>query len=224
MDNESPDSTSQLVLDNRKLIIGFAILIVVCGSFFVIGFREGKRQGLQRIAEQKPAGPTDLSASPLDLGAERKPEARPEVKPDKAVGDQVDWYQNVNRKGREPVQGLKPPARSETTPAVSKSDTVQATAVSPPAKPHAAGAPKSIQEQSKITYSVQVGAFRYRQEAEAKTEQLKEKRYQYVIEQFGEPDSLYLVKVGKYDSRADAVAMQLRLRKDGFPGFVKTSK
>jgi cell division protein FtsN len=146
------------------------------------------------------------------------------VKPDKAVGEQLDWYQNVNRKGSEPIPGLKQPAHSETKGAANQPDTATAPAALPAAKPHAAGASKSTLEQGKVTYSVQVGAFRYKQEAEAKAELLKEKRYQYAIEQFGGPGGLYLLKVGKYDSRADAVAMQLRLKKDGFGSFIKTTK
>ena len=46
MDQHS-DSGYELVLDNRRLIIAFAVLILFCGCFFVVGFMEGKRQGFQ---------------------------------------------------------------------------------------------------------------------------------------------------------------------------------
>ena len=46
-DKRSRDAGTELILDNRKLILAFGALAVVCGAFFVLGFIEGKRQGIQ---------------------------------------------------------------------------------------------------------------------------------------------------------------------------------
>jgi cell division septation protein DedD len=35
------------------------------------------------------------------------------------------------------------------------------------------------------------------------------------------PEELYLLKVGKFSSRADATATQLKLKKSGFNSFIK---
>jgi hypothetical protein len=47
MTDREPEAGHELVLDNRKLIIAFAVLIAICGAFFVLGFMEGRRQGFQ---------------------------------------------------------------------------------------------------------------------------------------------------------------------------------
>jgi cell division protein FtsN len=76
---------------------------------------------------------------------------------------------------------------------------------------------------SNVTYSVQVGAFRQRREAEAKATALRERNYEYVIEPTEGAEPLFLLKVGRYESRAEAVAMGLRLKRDGFSTFIKTN-
>jgi cell division protein FtsN len=70
-------------------------------------------------------------------------------------------------------------------------------------------------------YTVQVGAFRQKSEAETKARQLKAKGFESRIEPPESPEDLYLIQVGRFKSRADAVAMQLRLKKSGFASFVK---
>ncbi len=224
MDNHSGENASQLVLDNRRLIIAFAFLIIICGSFFVIGYVEGKRQSLTRRSGQ-PAATGEIadtaSAEPVE---EKKAGVKPETAADKAVGEDLDWYQNVKRKATEPVQGLKPPAASGSNRAVAESPAGSNPSHDPAGKQAALKPSNAPQAQGKVTYSVQVGAFRHKKEAEAKAEVLKAKHYKYVIEPSGGTDSLFLLKVGRYESRADAVAMQLRLKRDGFVTFIKTVK
>jgi cell division protein FtsN len=204
----------EFVLDNRKLIVGFFVLIAVCGAFFVIGFVEGKRQvvGLEtRVipATHPESQPTATTAAPVTTPAKGTEE--------RSVRDQLDWYNRVNKSG-EATKGLEPapePVKTVVQPA-----TPPPSAHSAAAKDKAA-APK--QAPAKPTYSVQVGAFRQRQEAEAKAASLKSKGYDYVIEPPVPPNSLFLLKIGKFPSRADAAAMQLRLKKDGVGSFIKTN-
>ena len=74
-----------------------------------------------------------------------------------------------------------------------------------------------------ITYSVQVGAFRQKHEAEIKAQSLKSKGFDYRIESPHPPEQLYLLKVGNFGSRAQAIALQLRLKNSGFACFVKAN-
>jgi cell division protein FtsN len=229
MAEREADSGIELVLDNRKFIIAFVVLIAICGCFFVLGFIEGKRQGLQEGAQAAVVSPPVTSpdesqttaAKPVDSGASATP-----AKED-AGEQQLSWYKNANRRDGEP----------EVTPKTSESGPAKkAAAPAPVSKPAVESAGKSAgvatarpapQEKpavaGPVTYSVQVGAFRVRREAENKAKALKAKGFDCRIEVPRSPDALYLLKVGKFSSRAEAVSMQLSLKKSGFNSFIKTN-
>ena len=87
-------------------------------------------------------------------------------------------------------------------------------AVAKPEEKKPVAAP-AVKQSGPVTYSVQVGAFRVRREAETKGKMLKAKGFECRIDLPETPDDLYLVKVGRFSSRAEAKAMQLRLKKSG---------
>lgn len=222
--DQRTDRGLEFVLDNRKLIIGFFVLIAVCGAFFVIGFVEGKRQVVGMEAKVTPAA---ASEAPQQSGAAAVPAAAAPAKPpeDHAVKDQLDWYKRVNKPG-EATKGIEPapePVKTvvQTAPAAAASRP-PAKETEPVKKEKEKPAPAKAAVQ-KTTYSVQVGAFRQRQEAETRAATLKSKGYESVIEAPVPPNSLFLLKVGKFNSRADAVATQLKLKKDGVGSFIKTN-
>jgi len=210
---KQPDSGLEFVLDNRGLIVTFGLLVLICGVFFVLGFVEGKRQGAAAAAKT----PTEIKAADLDKTAIEVPQPKPAAPPEKspsstpaakaaentgtqAVKDQLDWYSNVGKRGQESAK-IEPP---KTT-----------------AHPDAA---KPVAAPAGVTYTVQIGAFRKQEDADKIAAVLKTKGYEYKIDPPVEPGQpLYLLKVGKYASRAEAVASALKLKKDGFSVFVKTN-
>ena len=215
---KQPDSGLEFILDNRGLIVTFGLLIVVCGVFFVLGFVEGKRQGaaaaVKTATELKSADPdrsaTEIpSAKPADV--EKIPTNTPAAKSGEnsgaqAVKEQLDWYSNVSKRGQESAK-LEPP-KTTVNPQPGQRDVRKAAATAP----------------SNATYSVQIGAFRKLEDADKIGAVLKAKGYEYRIDPPVEPGQpLYLLKVGNYGSRAEAVASALRLKKDGFNTFIKTN-
>jgi len=229
MADRDADSGIELVLDSRKFIIAFVVLIAICGCFFVLGFIEGKRQGLQEGTQ------TAAVAAPVTRPDESQTAvAKPSVADTSAAavkedaGDQqLNWYKNVNRRDGEPEVAPKltestsakkaaepAPAPKPAVEPAKKATEVPAAKPAPQEKPAVAGP---------VTYSVQVGAFRVRREAENKAKTLKAKGFDCRIEVPRSPDELYLLKVGKFASRADAVAMQLNLKKSGINSFIKTN-
>jgi cell division protein FtsN len=74
-----------------------------------------------------------------------------------------------------------------------------------------------------VTYSVQVGAFSIPREAEIKAKELRSRGFDCRIEEPKPPKNLYLLKVGKYQSRAEAVDMKIRLENSGFTTLLKTN-
>jgi cell division protein FtsN len=207
MVDNSSDSGYELILDNRRLIIAFIVLILFCGCFFVIGFVEGKRQGYQSNSQ-----PAAESAVKPVAGETKVPE-RPAVAPDSgmpAVKENVEkqrlnWYKNVS--GQEQKNEIAPPP-AEPAPA-RKKETVKPAAVSEPA--------------AQAGYTVQVGAFRQRQQVEVKAQLLRSKGFDCRIEVPQSPEGLYLLKVGQFKTRAEAVAVQLRLKENGIGSFIKTN-
>jgi cell division protein FtsN len=69
-----------------------------------------------------------------------------------------------------------------------------------------------------------VGAFRQQKEAQIKAAELNSRGYNAAIDPPESPGGFYLLKVGRYATRAEAVAMQSRLRKAGYDSFIKTSR
>ncbi len=210
------DRGMEFVLDNRRLIVGFFVLVAVCGCFFVIGFVEGKRQAVGLEARVIPSTPAALQPQQQALGSDGAP-AQPEG--DRPVREQLDWYKRVNKPG-EAARGLEPP------PEPVKTVVQPSAAPTAPPEPAPAAKPKpNAPKQAALgqTYSVQVGAFRQRREVEAKAAVLKSKGYDPLIEAPVAPNTLFLLKVGRFTSRADAAAMQLRLKKDGLGSFIKTN-
>ena len=223
MVERNAESGHELVLDNWKLVIAFAVLIAVCGTFFVLGFIAGKRQGYQEGA-QTAAESIDTTA-PAEVQAPKQAAGGGAAIPaDEKPQDQQLWYKNVNRGEGEPEvlpenTGDAAANVKDAAPAAGAAKETKSM-VPKPAAPKA-GKPKA--QAGPVTYSVQVGAFRVRREAEAKAKTLQGQGYESRIEVPQSPDGLYLLKVGTFTSRADAVAMQLRLKKSGFYSFVKTN-
>jgi cell division protein FtsN len=205
MVDNSSDTGYELVLDNRRLIVAFIVLILFCGCFFVIGFVEGKRQGYQ-------AGSQSAAESALKpIADEVKEPERPAAVADSgtpaaqenAEKQRLNWYKSVS--GQEQKNESIPAAEPAPAP---KKETVKTAAVSAPAAP--AG------------YTVQVGAFRQRQQVEVKAQLLRSKGFDCRIEVPQSSEDLYLLKVGQFKSRAEAVEVQLRLKKNGIGSFIKT--
>jgi len=213
MEQNGGDGGLQFVLDNRRLILGFGLLIVLCGGFFVLGFVEGKRQGGQvpGVAGNPDAPPLSEAATPRIPGA-----GSASAPDDKTVRERLDWYNQVGaapggtNREKAPAPGAGGP---EAAAADARGDSPSGARARPSAAPPGGSA----------SYTVQVGAFRQRKEAEAKAAMLKARGYEYTIEPPSSPDQLFLLKVGRFASRAEAVALQLKLRRDGFPTFVKSN-
>jgi cell division protein FtsN len=215
MANTDVESGLELVLDNRKLIIAFALLIAICGCFFVVGFIEGKRQGYQegnQIAAETAPRPAPEAVQP----ASDKP-AKDEAKPaaPEAADQPLDWYKNVNSKEEQPAVFTTPPAQKEPVAVAKK--TIQ----EPPAA--RIERPKPAVNSDVVMYSVQVGAFKQKHEMEVRAKILKEKGFECRMESSAGPDQLYLLKVGKFKTRAEASAVQLRLKRAGITSFIKTN-
>jgi cell division protein FtsN len=228
MNHQTGDAGAQFVLDNRKLIVGFALLIVLCGTFFIIGFMEGKRQGIQRGKEQLPASAVNAPTTPIQAAdsGEHDSDRGSKPVPEKSVREQLEWYKSVNKREEVPATPSSRPGKTAEPAGDSTSKSKEAKAAAPQApsaKKPMSSHPSPATSSQKTTYTVQVGAFKHRREAETKAAALKAGGYEYFIEPSGAAEPLFLLKVGRFASRAEAVATQLKLKRDGFATFIKTN-
>ena len=234
MDQEV-ESGRELVVDNRKLVIAFAILMIFFGAAFVAGFIEGKREGRRAATESA------QKAIQADAPMQAAKSAGDAAKTAKGNSDeqQLNWYKNVNRREGEPEVVPQAAADNSTEESADRiqstaaaqepaKETAKETTKAPLKKPAADSASKpkpqsSAAHSGPAAYTVQVGAFRVRNEVETKAKALQDLGYDCRIEPPRSSGDFYLLKVGKFSSRADAVAMQLRLKKSGYGSFVKTN-
>jgi cell division protein FtsN len=210
MDDQNSESGFELVLDNPKLVLIFALFIAICGGFFVLGFIEGKRQGFQEgsLASAEDASQEIYDGGEASQGSKAVPlnevvtEARRDMveSRDEAAGETEPAEPTMESRSSENAQA----SASRTGPA-DKSESAEDPVFSAP-----------------TAYSVQVGAFRRQADAEKQARLIRSKGYDCRIEPPGPPQQLYLLKVGRYKTRAEAVAMQLRLKQSGFATFIKT--
>ncbi len=217
MTDRATEPGFELVLDNQKLIIAFAVLIAICGCFFVVGFIEGKRQGFREGSQPAAESSTKAGLIASESQASKPADADSGMRTSKGGSEEqpVEWYKNVN--GREKELGIA----SQTTADSAKKIPERKPAAAPAGKIKAQG---NTAHPGPVTYSVQVGAFRQLKEAESRAQTLRFKGYDYRIESPHPPEQLYLLKVGKFSSRTEASAVQLRLRKSGFTSaFIKAN-
>jgi cell division protein FtsN len=191
-DNEM-DSGFELVLDNRRLIGAFAIFVVICGAFFVIGYTTGKRQGgigaPEPVAAEAPVSPS---------GADHAAIGEPAASQDEP-GKDLEWYQSVSDGEGEPLD-ITPPRASPSVAAEKAS-------------------PASVN----TAYSVQVGAFSTRERAEAHAADVRSKGFDSRVEEPANPGGLFCVRVGRYGTKPEAMQAQLQLKKNGFEATIKTN-
>jgi cell division protein FtsN len=208
------DPGRELVLDNRKLIIIFGLLIGICCCAFVLGFIEGKRQGIQEgnQAAGESLQKTMPETAPAEPGGTAQESAESTRPKQDLTSQQLDWYQNVSRPDGTKETNAKTAGPKHSTPAVSA-----------PAKPVSAEQSKPAAAEQAVVYSVQVGAFKQKRQLDARAQMLRQKGFHVWTEGPRAPDNLYLLKVGKFRSRAEAAAMQLRLKRAGFSSFIKAN-
>jgi len=216
MVDRNVESGNDLVLDNRKILGIFVAFIVACGIFFVLGFREGKRQGIQKGAQI--AVEITRKANSIESPAQTsKPPATNAVAvtPKEDSGQQqVDWHKYVNRK----EESTKDPAKKTATGTAGAAGTTGTTGATGAAKtPKPADAAKSGP-----IFSLRVGAFRVKSGAEKEAKTLRDKKYDCRIEEPKSAGGLYLVKVGQFKSRAEAVAMRSKLKESGINSDITT--
>lgn len=214
MNEQNTEAGIEVNLDNRKIILAFVVFIAICGGFFVLGFIEGKRQGYQAgMQTAAEVGTMEESVTPSKQLAQAETVQDSEPAEGETEDQPLNWYKNVNRQEGDPEPPPRIAAKTEKKPE----------AASPPKSSSKPKTETSSLRSESTSYSVQVGAFVKQEEAETRGRELRSKGFDYRIESPVTPGQFYFVKVGKFNTRAEAVAMQIRLKESGFSCFIKTN-
>lgn len=206
------EKDTEIVLGTGKLLAIFFGLVILCGTFFGLGYSVGHSASPMAIQTGQ-SGKTSASsgAKPLAGVTVTTPAAPQEAPPfpandpNSAANAQVDQAPPQNQSA----------ANSDTTPAPSPTLTpVSATqSDSSSAAPPATPAPGAI--------TVQIAAVSKQEDAQALVSALQKKNYPVFVSSNGGSDNLYHVQVGPFAELKDAEAMKSKLAGDGYNAIVK---
>ena len=207
------EKDTEIVLGTGKLLAIFFGLVILCGTFFGLGYSVGHSASPMAIQTGQ-SGKTSASSSAKPLAgvtvttpaATQEAPPFPASDPNSAANAQVDQAPPTNQStastdsASAPSPTLTPVAATQTNPGNPSAD---------------AAAPAS----GAIT--VQVAAVTKQEDAQALLSALQKKNYPVFISSNTGSDNLYHVQVGPFAELKDAEAMKSKLAGDGYNAIVK---
>ncbi|HEY6106207.1 MAG TPA: SPOR domain-containing protein [Anaeromyxobacteraceae bacterium] len=204
-----------LSLDGRQVASVVVGSLVVLGAVFVLGFMVGRQIGLRQA--RPAAAPADPLAA-LDA---------PSPRPDAGEPPPRLSYHEALTKDRpaEPPRPAPPPARppppAEPSPAAPPPQAPAAPPAQAPAPMAAVPAPPAGPEPGSAAFAIQVGASQDRAEAERIAGRYRAHRPRVVEAVVPGKGRWYRVKLGAFETRADAERyLRDLVRETGVKGFV----
>lgn len=204
------EKDTEIVLGTGKLLAIFFGLVLLCGTFFGLGYSVGHSASPMAIQTGQ-SGKTSASsgAKPLAGVTVTAPAVAqdappfPASDPNSAANAQVDQAPPQNQSASNTNSA---PAPSPTlTPVAATQTNTSANAETP--------------DSGAIT--VQVAAVTKQEDAQALVSALQKKNYPVFISSNNGSDNLYHVQVGPFAELKDAEAMKSKLASDGYNAIVK---
>lgn len=205
------EKDTEIILGTGKLLAIFFGLVILCGTFFGLGYSVGHSASPMAIQTGQ-SGKTNASngAKPLAGVTVTTPVVSQEAPPlpandpNSAANAQVDQAPPQNQSASNADSA---PAASPTLTPVSATQSDSSST--------AAAVPGS----GNIT--VQVAAVTKQEDAQALVSALQKKNYPVFISSDNGSDSLYHVQIGPFAELKDAEAMKSKLAGDGYNAIVK---
>lgn len=197
-----------LSLDGRQVASVVVGSLVVLGAVFVLGFAVGRQIGLREVrpAAEAPADP--LAA--LDAPSPRPDAGEPPPR--------LSYHEALTRdRPAEPRPAPAPARPAAPAPPAAAPPAAQA----PPPAPAAAAPAPAAASPGPAAFAVQVGASQDRAEADRLAERYRAHRPRVVVAVVPGKGRWYRVKLGSFETRADADRyLQDLVRETGAKGFV----
>ncbi len=206
------EKDTEIVLGTGKLLAIFFGLVILCGTFFGLGYSVGHSASPMAIQTGQ-SGKTSASsgAKPLAGVTVTTPAAAPQAPPFPAN----DPNSTANAQVDQAPPQTQSAANSDSTPAPSPAPTPVSATQSDSTSAVAPTTPAS----GAIT--VQVAAVTKQEDAQALVSALQKKNYPVFISSNTGSDNLYHVQVGPFAELKDAEAMKSKLAGDGYNAIVK---
>lgn len=204
------EKDTEIVLGTGKLLAIFFGLVILCGTFFGLGYSVGHSASPMAIQTGQ-SGKTSASSSAKPLAgvtvstpaASQEAPPFPASDPNSAANAQVDQAPPLSQSAANTDSS---PAPSPTLTPVAATQTSPSAATAPP-------------DSGAIT--VQVAAVTKQEDAQALVSALQKKNYPVFISSNTGSDNLYHVQVGPFAELKDAEAMKSKLAGDGYNAIVK---
>jgi cell division septation protein DedD len=225
------DGFHEIQLSGKQLVFLFMATTIVAVVIFLCGVMVGRGVRAQKAAaagtESAPFPTADLSTQPAATPPTTPPATGGAAQPPAAGGD-PSLYNRLSKDT--PPETLKPP--TETPPVTAEPKAAPATPPSPPARNDAGrpvakktppADPASGKRAAPATTApptgwiqVQVAATRDRAEADAIVARLKAKEFPAYVTVAPGAATMFRVRVGNFETRAEAEEMKRRLEKEGW--------
>lgn len=191
---------TEITLGTGRMLALFFVLVLVCASFFAIGFSLGRKSSVVGSGNV-------LAAQNQTPSTVVRPTAGKNNQQPAPTSNDFSFYKAVEQK----TADGQPPTKPAATPAAATTPDVahpapDATAATPPPT---------------TGYFVQVAAVTRQEDADALVEALKKKQYPAFIPSNAAGDKFYRVQVGPFTDIKDAELMRGRLTGDGYNPILK---
>ena len=200
--SKKQEQQTELVLENRQIVVIFLGLALLCGVFFSLGYVVGNNTASPpamqaQTDENMPLASEKPSALPAPAYIPRNPAAASQPLDGTTDASDLNFYNSVQQ---DQPQGMVLPEEADAAAL----DAPAAIAVVPP--------PPGI--------LVQVSALTRREDAESLVTLLQERTLPVLVTT-GENDALFHVVVGPYTNEAEAQKSKQILEQDGFRPFIR---
>lgn len=199
------EQDTEIILGTGKLLGIFFALVIICGTFFGLGYALGRNSGPMAIQNGTATAVNSSGAKPGAGVTVSAPRVAAAASPDTTVSPQV-----------EQTPPAQPSASDDTTSSSAQSG--------PSVLPVAATQQPSTSESDPASagnITVQVAAVTKQEDADVLVAALRKKNYPVFIAPGASVDNLYHVQVGPFAELKDAEAMKGKLASDGYNAIVK---
>lgn len=186
----------EIQLSVKQLVFGFMSAVVVLIAVFLLGISVGRGVGAPDGIAAEAGAPSDTMVST-------------EVAPTEVAEGELTYHDDLQGRGAAGAAGVTEQPALPSAPPPQSADPVTPAPVSAP--PAAAQAPPPA---AAGDFVLQLGAFGVRPNADRLVEELKQKGYAAFIARPESDPSLFAVRVGPFQTRAQAEGMQDRLARD----------
>jgi DedD protein len=202
----SEQNDTEIILGTGKLLGIFFVLVIICGTFFGLGYALGRNSGPMALQNGTASAANSSGAKPGAGVTVSAPRVVATSSPEANAGSQADQ-----------ASAVQPSANDEAA----STNTQPVPSVVPATATTKSPTPTESEPASNGSITVQVAAVTKQEDADVLVAALRRKNYPVFVAPGTSVDSLYHVQVGPFAELKDAEAIKSKLAGDGYNAIVK---